>query len=432
MLDDKTAGSPSGPARGRKRQTERGDLIALAYRSTPTSTFSTSDLNDLLKQARENNGRLKITGTIIVAKAQIFQWLEGPREAVEALMDRISSDPRHCDIEILERGEISERLFGPWTMLLATDGEGRPGLPGDALTLSGDSIVEALEGKPSQESLRAVADEAQLATASGLLDPPDNNIVFESLRPFRAPAASFETQLRARLEEQAKTSNREKWDLAASALTTLLLENDFSRVEHFLRSMSRREVDPLPLQVALLEQSERRLGDLWLDNLCSDLEINSALSDMIRALRSVNFGTLPVWRVSGGAPDVLVVSQPGELHMLSAVLDAEVLWQHGWSPTLEFPKRDKDLQQMLSDHWYEALDISMSGVFKRPEKLDGLAQTVELARDASANQNIAITVGGRAVYEDRSLLIQVGADAVVASARDVETAIHDAIELQKQ
>ncbi|MEM7661727.1 MAG: BLUF domain-containing protein [Pseudomonadota bacterium] len=418
MLDEEALGSGQRPGQNDSEKITSEDLVALSYRSVPAVELSSRDLKELLKQARNKNAQLQVTGVIVIGRQRIYQWLEGPRKSVDRLIERIAVDTRHRDLQILERGPIAERLFGPWTMLLATDSGTDGDVAGNGVSLPMGSITgSGSHAAPSQAKLRDVADKADRQSAEQAVI-----VQHEGLQHL-----SFQTELQRRLEHRSEEANREKWDLAASALTTLLLENDFSRVEHFLRSMSRRETDPLPIQISLLEQSERRLGDLWLDNLCSDLEINTALSDMIRALRSVNFGALPIWRVQNILPEVLVVPQPGESHMLPAVLDAEVLWQHGWDPTLEFPKQDQDLEQMLSEHWYAALDISMSGVFRRPDNLGRLANTVELARAASANKNIAITVGGRAVYEDRSLLIELGADALVRTAKDVETAIQGAI-----
>ncbi|MEM8635114.1 MAG: BLUF domain-containing protein [Pseudomonadota bacterium] len=428
MLDDEATSAEIEAVTERKEVADKGDLIALSYRSIPKVPFTSNDLKSLLEQARKNNAREQITGVIVMGRRHIYQWLEGPKDSVDKLMGQIITDPRHVDVKVLERRPISARLFDPWTMLLATDSS-KNELPENTLSLPEDSFTESSENVSAPDSITTLAD---LARSSATFRPDNHlEVVYERTNRSAIGALSFDDQLRARLDNLEATRNREKWDLAASALTTLLLEDDFLKVEHFLRAMSKREADPLTLQVALLEQSERRLGDLWLEDLCSSIEINIALSEMIRAVRSVNFGTQRVWRVPVQQPDVLIVSQPGESHMLPAMLDAEVLWQHGWEPTLEFPKRDEDLQQLLADHWFEALDISMSGVFRRPERLRRLADTVELARDSSRNPKIAITVGGRAMYEDGSLLIELGADGLVTTASDVETVIQDAIQRRR-
>ncbi|MEM9669372.1 MAG: BLUF domain-containing protein [Pseudomonadota bacterium] len=428
MLDEYSRGHHKASPDRQKQSGGSDDLVALSYSSKPAQKFSRSDIRKLLHQARTNNARLDVTGVIVIGRSRIYQWLEGPASAIDEVMSLISKDPRHSDIKILDRKDISERLFGPWTMLLATDRQNRHTIPEDAVPVPRGVVTGNLNDLPVDEALlRDIALRAQAET-----QPPFEAISTDvaGLKPqaiLDLQSDQFAESLKARLNSRLEAPNVDKWERAAAALTTLLLEDDYDAVEHFLRSMSDRTDDPLALQVSLLEQSERRLGDLWYNDLYTDYEINVALAEMIRALRAVNVKALPLWRAPGPSPHVLVISQPGEQHMLPAVLDAEVLWQQGWSPTLEFPKRDKDLQRMLSENWYGALDISLSGVFRRQERLTGVANTVEMAREASANNNIVITVGGRAIYEDRSLLIQLGADALVPSANEVETAIEDAM-----
>ncbi|MEO1475317.1 MAG: BLUF domain-containing protein [Pseudomonadota bacterium] len=427
MLDDRADGAVPDPEPGGKHDRGQDDLVALSYKSRPVTEFSASDRARLLQQARHNNSELEVSGVIVIGADCIYQWLEGPTASVDALIERIGNDPRHRDVEILERYPIRHRLFEPWTMLLATDRGDESSADESAVSVPESSISDMGDGAFKRHGMGKIS---KLVRES--LPDIDTRraasvqITNTSMRDV-AMSGSFGHQLRDRLGAKIDRANSQSWDLAASALATLLLEDEYSKVEHFLRSLTRREADPLPLQVSLMEQAERRLGDLWLEDFCSDVDVESALTDLIRALRNINFGTLPIWRAPIDLPRVLVVSQPGELHMLPAVLDAEVLWQHGWSPVLEFPKRDEDLQQLLSEQWFEVLDISMSGVFRRADRLEGLTKTVELARAASANRQIVVTVGGRAISEDRSLLIEIGADAAVNSARDVETAIYDAI-----
>ncbi len=88
----------------------------LVYFSAAVGSFSEEDLTELLAVARENNGRLGISGMLLYDAGSFIQVLEGERDAVEALFDKIERDPRHTGTRILARGEIDERAFGDWTM----------------------------------------------------------------------------------------------------------------------------------------------------------------------------------------------------------------------------------------------------------------------------------------------------------------------------
>ncbi|MEH3157423.1 MAG: BLUF domain-containing protein [Sphingomonas taxi] len=48
--------------------------------------------------------------------------LEGPSESIDEAFARISRDPRHTDIHILDDRGVTERQFGDWAMA---------GMPGD-------------------------------------------------------------------------------------------------------------------------------------------------------------------------------------------------------------------------------------------------------------------------------------------------------------
>lgn len=50
-----------------------------------------------------------------------FQWLEGPRDTVTSLMERLKTDPRHENVvSLTETEEVRERLFPEWDMELVT------------------------------------------------------------------------------------------------------------------------------------------------------------------------------------------------------------------------------------------------------------------------------------------------------------------------
>ena len=405
-------------------------LVAVAYRSEPTEALTDDELARLLLRSRQRNLERGISGLLVVAGAQLIQWLEGPEDAVHAVMADILEDPRHRHVSILEKRPIARRLFGPWTMLLAA-GRDRPGLADTGQVADPEQLLEALGGSagsvfPAFESAsNGFAGDGSLRHG----EPHREDTQPEMSPPERMRAAlrGLDVRLGAELKAKVQRRNQENWTLASSALTTLLLEGEFPAVEHFVRAICRREIDPLALQIRLFEQSERRLGDMCRDDRCSETDVVLALTDMVRALRSMNEQVIPNARASRRQPPVLVVTAPGESHMLPAVLDAEVLWQRGWSPHLDFPNVIEELEELVANSWYGAVDIALSGVFRRRSLLRRLEETIDRARRASLNKSIAITIGGRAVYEDRSVLSILGADALVPTASAIEESIIEAI-----
>lgn len=62
------------------------------------------------------NGRNDITGALIYTASHFAQILEGPRDAVASLMERIGRDGRHEQIRVLCTETGQPRLFAQWAM----------------------------------------------------------------------------------------------------------------------------------------------------------------------------------------------------------------------------------------------------------------------------------------------------------------------------
>lgn len=92
-------------------------LERLVYQSTATATTgSLVNLVTILAQSQRNNDRDGLTGALVSHRDRYFQTVEGPGPALDALMRRLGTDPRHCGITVLERAPVPARLFSRWTM----------------------------------------------------------------------------------------------------------------------------------------------------------------------------------------------------------------------------------------------------------------------------------------------------------------------------
>lgn len=91
-------------------------LVRCIYASRAAQSISPQFLDMILKQSWENNPTLGITGLLCFTSKVFVQALEGSREAVSHLYNKIARDERHNDITILLFEEIVERKFGSWTM----------------------------------------------------------------------------------------------------------------------------------------------------------------------------------------------------------------------------------------------------------------------------------------------------------------------------
>lgn len=110
-------------------------IYGLLYRSQATAPLRFQTLRDIVMKARENNTATDITGILFYTEPSfeipgVFsQWLEGPKDAVQALYAGIQNDPRHTNVELIEQGHIVDlvgrngRLFPLWTMRYEPTGQ---------------------------------------------------------------------------------------------------------------------------------------------------------------------------------------------------------------------------------------------------------------------------------------------------------------------
>ncbi len=400
-------------------------LESLVYRSRAVTALSDYDLYELVQAAQARNARDAITGLMLYDDGRFYQWLEGPAENVARLMESIRHDNRHTDIEILSEKSTSVRQFGDWKMRLATRG---------ARSIhSGHNVV--VPSAHSLEDIHAHPDHApeMLAGLSASADdgPPRNNL------PLQGPAGALlkDIIVTAVLPELlARHANRDRkgpWpvDQRARALADLLIGSDTGAALELLRSLQDSDGAIRHVYENLVEPAARRLGDLWGADLCSELDVTMGLGQLQRAIRVLNEEVMaPTIPKGVYLPAVLIVPEPGEVHMLNSVLDSDALSNAGWDPLTEFPASDEALQDLIAGTWFDALDLSLSPSFRREQWLPRVTQTIALARHASRNPALVVVVGGRIFAEDKTAGARVGADGTSATAMRTARAIRDGLE----
>jgi hypothetical protein len=122
-------------------------LFHVIYLSSARTKFTAADLNQLLAHSRQANEKVGITGILLYRDGNFLQVIEGEREAVMRLYQKIGKDPRHTGILSLFQEEIPEREFPEWSMGfrdLAKQGEDLP--EGYNTILNGRGQAADLEG----------------------------------------------------------------------------------------------------------------------------------------------------------------------------------------------------------------------------------------------------------------------------------------------
>ncbi|NDI86403.1 BLUF domain-containing protein [Undibacterium crateris] len=92
-------------------------LYALAYISTATERLSTPEAIDaLLVDARAFNRKCDVTGVLLHNDGSFFQYLEGSKDAVDLVYERIRRSFSHRNICELVSEPILLRHFSSWSM----------------------------------------------------------------------------------------------------------------------------------------------------------------------------------------------------------------------------------------------------------------------------------------------------------------------------
>jgi len=91
-------------------------LVRLMYASRAVPAVDQEELIAILKKSKTNNPKLGITGVLCFSEGIFMQVLEGGRNAVSALYNRIAADSRHSEVVLLDYQEIAERRFAGWSM----------------------------------------------------------------------------------------------------------------------------------------------------------------------------------------------------------------------------------------------------------------------------------------------------------------------------
>jgi hypothetical protein len=91
-------------------------LIRLIYVSKAVDPQSSVLTDSILNQAHDWNTKNDITGVLCEGQGVFLQALEGERGQVTRLYARISTDPRHKDLELIHCESITRRRYGEWSM----------------------------------------------------------------------------------------------------------------------------------------------------------------------------------------------------------------------------------------------------------------------------------------------------------------------------
>ncbi len=385
-------------------------LATIVYSSRAVMPFTAEELQPLMRAAQARNHQEGVTGVVLYDDSRFFQWLEGPEDGVERVMDSIRNDWRHTDLQVLSRRSGAARRFDGWDMKLAASGMAQGALRREVIDPPLDLIDELRREPGAAPHLLA-----RLVPMTDELEDDDSDQPPYRTAMSRSAARVLKSVILSKVIPRLLDARAEPGGgpgrasvKRAAELAELLVASDAAASLGLIRELRGGVTEGRALFAPVFEPAARSLGDMWADDAVSEAEVTLALCRLQMAVRLLDADATRA--TPPGAPSVLVAPAPGELHQTVGALDSEWLWREGWSPRFEFPADDRALADLVSARWVDVLDLSLSAAFRRGDRLPRLSKTITLARQASLNPDLLVVVGGRAFVEDRRAGLGVGAD----------------------
>ena len=199
-----------------------------------------------------------------------------------------------------------------------------------------------------------------------------------------------------------------------ASFTKLVLEEDVTVASAYAQGMLDRGVPLEALFLGLFAQTARRLGELWVADLCDFTQVTigvgrlqQLLREFARSIRTNTCDWVPGRRA-------LLAPTPGEQHTFGMLIVGEFLRRAGWDVTGEPAASREQLCDIVRDEWYGLVGLSLSS----ESHAKALMRDIRAIRRASRNEDIGVIVGGRVFAENPELATRVKADAMAVDGRE--------------
>ena len=156
----------------------------------------------------------------------------------------------------------------------------------------------------------------------------------------------------------------------------------------------------------LLAPAARKLGEMWEQDECDFLDVTMGLWRLQEVMREITART-PVEHGDAFTPrSALFSPMPGDNHNFGTQMIDEVFSRAGWkSEALVQPDR-RELLDRLARQPFDLVGLTLS----RDCPSSAIANLIQAVRNASANPEIIVFVGGRMINENPGMVSEVGAD----------------------
>jgi MerR family transcriptional regulator, light-induced transcriptional regulator len=213
------------------------------------------------------------------------------------------------------------------------------------------------------------------------------------------------------VDAQVAPSNRHP-AIDIAAFVDLTMRDDPDVAVSYVAQMLNHGVQFQDVLLKLLAPAARELGDRWVHDSASFVEVTLGVARMHRILREFDGVPEHMWSQRGVGHHALLLPVPGEQHSFGLRLVQEFLLRESWTVTNHPVENVSELRAHLTQHSYHVIGLSLSG----ETLIDTLKSSIAEVRASSKNRHAKIVVGGHMFVEQPELVSSCGADAYAEDA----------------
>ena len=199
-----------------------------------------------------------------------------------------------------------------------------------------------------------------------------------------------------------------------TVFTQHVLEDDVSVALAYANALLAKGVSLEGLFLELFAPTARRLGEMWVADLCDFTQVTIGVGRLQQLLREFSRSfrvDLGDWEPGRRA---LLAPTPGEQHSFGMLIVGEFLRRAGWDVTGEPAASRNDLCALVGGEWFAVIGLSLSC----EDRLGALMRDIQAIRRASRNDSLGVIVGGRVFDEHPEFVRRVGADATAINGHE--------------
>lgn len=195
---------------------------------------------------------------------------------------------------------------------------------------------------------------------------------------------------------------------------SLVLGRDDMPLAQCLADIRRKGMSVEMVYLDLLAPAARRLGTLWLEDLCDFTEVTVGLGRLQHLLQELSPAFGAEVQFPPHARRVLLMPAPGDQHTFGLAMVAEFFSRSGWEVSSGDISSHTNAVDMARGEWFDVLGFSVG----TETRLDWLKDCISMVRQAARNKNVGIMVGGPVFSEHPEYVELVGADCTAVDGKD--------------